>query len=124
MIHTFLAHSSVPHSFWNHALQMATYLLNILPRKFLSGKIPTQLMYHHDPTYTHLHVFGCFCYPLFPATTIHKLQPRSTMCVFLGYPLHHKGYKCFDLSRHKVTISRHVIFDETRFPFTHMHVPT
>ena len=113
MIRTMLAHSSVPPQFWHHALHMATYLLNILPCKTLQNQSPTQLLYHRDPSYTHLRVFGCLCYPLFPSPTVHKLQPRSTPCVFLGYPLNHRGYKCFDLSNRKLIISRHVIFDET-----------
>lgn len=123
MIRTLLAHASVPPSFWHHALQMATYLLNILPRKSLSHLSPTQLLYRRDPSYTHLRVFGCLCYPLFPSTTINKLQPRSTPCVFLGYPLNHRGYKCFDLSHRKIIISRHVIFDETQFPFASVTSP-
>jgi hypothetical protein len=102
---------------------MATYLLNILPCKTLKNQSPTQLLYHRDPTYTHLRAFGCLCYPLFPSSTIHKLQPRSTPSVFLGYPLNHRGYKCYDLSNRKLIISRHVIFDETQFPFTKMHSP-
>jgi hypothetical protein len=116
-----LTHSSVPTSFWHHAPHMTTYLLNILPCKTLQNKSPTQLLYHPDPTYTHLRVFGCLCYPLFPSSTIHKLQPRSTLCVFLGYPSNHRGYKCYDLSNRKLIISRHVIFDETKFLFTKMH---
>jgi hypothetical protein len=123
MIRTLLAHSSVPPSFWHHALQMATYLLNILPQKNLANYSPTQLLYHRDPSYTHLRVFGCLCYPLFPSTTINKLQPRSTPCVFLGYPINHRGYKCFDLSHRKIIISRHVIFDETQFPFSQLSSP-
>jgi len=59
MIRTMLAHSYVPPSFWHHALHMATYLLNILPCKTLQNKSPTQFLYHRDPTYTHLRVFGC-----------------------------------------------------------------
>lgn len=80
----------------------------------------TQLMYHRDPSYIDLRVFGCLCYPLFPSTTINKFQPRSTLNVFLGYPLNHRGYKCSDLSHRKIIISRHVIFNETQFPFAHM----
>jgi len=118
MVRTLLAHSPVPPSFWHHALQMATYLLNILPQKNLANYSPTQILYH-CPSYTHLRVFCCLCCPLFPSTTINKLQPRSTLCVFLGYPLNHKGYKCFDLLHIKIIISRHVIFDETQFPFAH-----
>lgn len=41
MIRTLLVHSSMPTSFWHHALQMATYLLNILPHKSLNHKSPT-----------------------------------------------------------------------------------
>jgi hypothetical protein len=54
----------------------------------------------------------------FSATTPHKLSPRSTLCVFLGYSPHHKGYLCFDRQSNHTIISRHVVFDETSFPFS------
>ena len=123
-IRTSLGHSSMPPSFWHHALRITTYLQNILPRKILSHHSPTQYLYHRDPSYTHLRVFGCLCYPLFPSTTINKLQARSTPCAFLGYPQNHGGYKCYDLSNKKIIISRHVIFDETQFPFAKTHTPS
>ncbi|XP_021747926.1 uncharacterized protein LOC110713790 [Chenopodium quinoa] len=123
MIRTLLAHSSVPPSFWHHALQMATYLHNILPTKLLAYDSPTKILYQQDPSYSHLRVFGCLCYPLLPSTTINKLQPRSTPCVFLGYPPNHRGYKCYDISSRKIIISRHVVFDETQFPFAKIHTP-
>ena len=69
----------------HHALEMATYLLNILPSKLLDYKSLTQIPYQKNPTYSHLRVFGCICFPLFPFTNIHKLQSRSTPCAFLGY---------------------------------------
>jgi hypothetical protein len=62
-------------------------------------------------------VFGCACYPNTAATSSHKLDPRSTLCVFLGYSPDHKGYRCFDLASRRVLISRHVVFDESSFPF-------
>ena len=81
------------------------------------------MLYQKDPSYSHLRVFGCLCYPLIPSTTIHKLQPRSTPCVFLGYPSNHRGYKCLELSSNKIIICRHVIFDETTFPYAKIHTP-
>ncbi|KAI3796959.1 hypothetical protein L1987_39646 [Smallanthus sonchifolius] len=124
VIRTLLAHAQLPNTYWHHALEMATYILNILPSKNHRYHNPTQLLYNQTPSYDHLRVFGCLCYPILPATTIHKLESRSNPCVFLGYPSHHRGYKCLDLKTHKLIISRHVVFDETIFPFTQITKPT
>lgn len=121
MIHTMLAHTSVPTSFWHHVLQMATYLLNILPHKTFQNQLSMQLLYHRDPTCTYMRVFFCLCYPLFFPSNIHKLQPRSTLYDLLGYTLNHRGYKCFDLSNLKLITLRNVIFDDTQFHFTEIH---
>jgi hypothetical protein len=40
------------------------------------------------------------------------------LCAFLGYSSDHKGYRCLDLTTNRVIISRHVVFDETTFPFS------
>jgi hypothetical protein len=68
------------------------------------------------PSYEHLRVFGCTCYPNTTATAPHKLSPRSTRCVFLGYSTDHKGYRCLDLSTNRLIIFRRVVFDEDSFP--------
>jgi hypothetical protein len=57
-------------------------------------------------------------------TTSHKLSPRSTCCLFLGYSPDHKGYRCLDLTSHHIIISRHVVFDEDVFPLTGSSPPT
>jgi hypothetical protein len=59
-------------------------------------------------------VFGCACYPN-TAATAHKLSPRSTRCLFLGYSADHKGYRCLDLVSHRIIISCHVVLDENVF---------
>ena len=117
IIRTLLAHASMQPSFWHHALQMATYLLNIKPNKKLALQTPTTILYQKSSSFSHLNVFGCLCFPLIPCTTRNKLQARSTPCIFLGYPSNHRGYKCFELSSRKIIISWHVIFDENTFPF-------
>ncbi|KAF8405677.1 hypothetical protein HHK36_007754 [Tetracentron sinense] len=47
----------------------------------------------------------------------HKLSPRSALCIFIGYSTLHKGYRCMRLTDSRVFVSRHVKFDETKFPF-------
>jgi hypothetical protein len=76
------------------------------------------------PSYEHHQVFGCACYPNTAATTPHKLTPRSTQCVFLGYSSDHKGYRYLDLSTTHLIVSQHVVFDEDSFTLTTSPNPT
>nr|GEW34525.1 putative ribonuclease H-like domain-containing protein [Tanacetum cinerariifolium] len=76
------------------------------------------LVYGFFPTFNHLRVFGCLCYPNLSATSEHKLALRSTACVYLGLSADHRGSRCYDLITHKVIISRHVRFDESYFPYS------
>ncbi|GJT00022.1 ribonuclease H-like domain-containing protein [Tanacetum coccineum] len=115
---TLLFQAHIPPSYWVEALNMAAHLLNILPSTAINNEIPFTKLHNKPPTYDHLRVFGCLCYP--HISFDHKLQPRSTACVFLGYPALHRGYRCLDLSTNKIIISRHVIFDEDQFPFGSM----
>ena len=124
IIRTLLCHASLPPSFWPHALNTVTYLLNILPSKLLGNLNPTHFLYRKSSTYTHQRVFGCLCFPLFPSTTIHKLHPRFAPCIFLGYPSSHRGYKSHDLSSRKIIISRHVLFDKATFPLSQSPSPS
>jgi hypothetical protein len=116
-MHTLLLHASMPASYWAEALATACYLLNRRPSSAIHSEIPFTHLYRKSPSYDHLRIFGYLCYPNLQATSAHKLAPRSTACVFLGYPSAHKGYRCLDLATGRVYISRHVIFDETHFPF-------
>lgn len=114
---TLLFHAFLPPSYWFYALETATYLLNILPSKVLNNNTPAFTLFGRTPSYDHIRVFGCLCFPNLSATAPNKLSPRSTPCVFLGYPVEHRGYRCLDLRTYKIIISRHVVFEETTFLF-------
>lgn len=118
IVRSLLFQAQLPGSLWVEALNTATYLINRHPIKTLGRHTTFFALYGTHLSYSHLRVFGCKCYPNLSATTPHKLAPRSTMCVFLGYPLNHKGYRCFDPVSNRVIISRHVVFDEHSFPYT------
>ncbi|GJS35570.1 retrovirus-related pol polyprotein from transposon TNT 1-94 [Tanacetum coccineum] len=101
---------------------MAVHTLNLLPTTTLSYRVPFEVLYGFFPSYTHLRVFGCLCYPNLSAITPHRLAPRSTACVFLGPSSDHRGYRCFDLITQRVIISRHINFDEDHFPYSLFHL--
>ena len=94
---------------------MATHLINRLPSKSIDNHTPYFKLHNTHLTYDHLRTFGCLCYPHVHAP--HKIAPRSTPCIFLGYPDYHRGYHCFDFHTKKIIIFRHVIFDEQTFPY-------
>jgi hypothetical protein len=74
------------------SLHAVTYLLNLLPTKAISAPSPHFALFSTTPSYIHLRVFGCDCYPNTSVTAPHKLAPRSCRCVFLGHSSEHKGY--------------------------------
>ena len=119
IMRTLLFQASMPPAYWAESLRTATYLFNLHPTKTLQNRTPHQALFGTPPSYAHLRVFGCRCYPNLSATMPHKLAPRSTECVLLGFPDNHKGYRCLDLTTNRVITSRHVVFDEQQFPFTH-----
>ncbi|KAJ9566959.1 hypothetical protein OSB04_002925 [Centaurea solstitialis] len=114
-VRTLLFHAHLPPTYWVEALHMAIHLLNLLPSTAINLDTPHYRLYQKHPSYSHLRIFGCLCYP--HLTTPHKLAPRSSPCVFLGYPSLHRGFRCLDLSTKRIIISRHVTFDESIFPF-------
>jgi hypothetical protein len=108
VIRTLLIHASLPGRYWAEGLHT----------KMISAAFPHVALFGSAPSYEHLRVFSCACYPNIADTASHKLAPRSTRCVFLGYSVDHKGYHCLDLSTNCLIVSRHVVFDEDSFPLT------
>jgi transposase InsO family protein len=68
VVRSLLFHASVPPVFWAAALGTATYLINILPTKTLNHSMPHFYLFGKHPSYEHLRVFGCTCYPNLSAT--------------------------------------------------------
>jgi hypothetical protein len=116
MLRSLLFQVSIPGRYWVEGLHTATYLLNRLPTKAISMTSPYFALYGVAPSYEHLRVFSCACYPNPSAKAAHKLAPRSTRCVFLGYSADHKGYLCLNFTNNIVG-SRPIVFNQVDFPF-------
>jgi transposase InsO family protein len=111
-----LSQSKLPMSYWSYAISTAAHLINKLPTPNLGNQSPWETLYHVSPDLTHLKTFGCECFPLLTPYTSHKLFPKTTPCVFIGYPLNTKGYYCLNPTTNRIYTSRHVLFNETVFP--------
>jgi hypothetical protein len=111
-----LSQSKLPMSYWSYAISTAAHLINRLPTPNLGHKSPWQVLYHKNPDLAYLRTFGSQCFPLLTPYTAHKLYPKTQPCIFLGYPLHSKGYYCLDPITLRLYVSRHVLFNENTFP--------
>lgn len=113
MLQSLLFQSFLPSQFWVEALNTAVHLLNILTSSKLKFKTPYELLFGKQPSYHHLRVFGCSCFPNLDDYLPHKLSPRSKHCIFLGYPANYKGFKCLNPLENKVML----FFQEDSFPY-------
>jgi histone deacetylase 1/2 len=73
VIRTLLVQSNLPPTFWVEALHTANHLINIRPSRAINHATPHFRLFNQHPTYSHLRVFGCLCFPNLYATTHNKL---------------------------------------------------
>ena len=122
--HLILSQASIPSLYWSYAIKTVVSLINLLPTSVMNFHSPLFKLYSTRPDLSQLKVFGCACYPNFRRYTTHKLEPRTVECIFLGYPTSFKGYLCLDIKSKRLYISRHVVFNESKFHFSTLAVST
>lgn len=111
--------SGVPQKYWVEAFVTANFLINLLPSSSLAeNHSPYEALTGSPPDYSALSVFGCACFPTLRDYAKNRFDPRSLQCILLGYNEKYKGYRCLHSATGRVYISRHVLFDESVFPFT------
>lgn len=113
---TLLAQAQLPFKFWWDAFHTALYDINRLPSSVFKLSTPYEKIFKHKPDYDFLKCFGCICYPYLRDYNKHKFAYHSSKCIFIGYSPSQKGYKCLHSSG-QVYVARHVIFDESTFPY-------
>ena len=99
---------NVPKSYWGDAVLSAAYLINRMPLKTLNFKSLLEIIQGTTSYLIPPKVFGCVCF-------VHrqhagKLDPQALKCVFIGYSITKKGYKCYHPLTRKVFVSVDVIF--------------
>ena len=123
-ITSLLSDSHLPARFWGEALSCFQHTLNQSPTAAVSGKTPAEVFYGRKPTVSHLRVFRCHAFAHIQKDKCSAFQPKSRKCIFLGYPLDYKGWKCWDPVTGEVFISRDVRFVETEMPGAELDLPS
>ncbi|KAL0295193.1 UNVERIFIED_CONTAM: Retrovirus-related Pol polyprotein from transposon TNT 1-94 [Sesamum radiatum] len=113
MVRSMMSFTELPPSFWGHALETAVKLLNILPSKSIR-KTSYEIWHGKPASYKYLRVWGS---PAYVKRLVgDKLDSRSSLCRFVGYPKETAGYYFYDPTEQKVFVSMNAVFLEKGFP--------
>jgi hypothetical protein len=115
MVRSLLFQACIPPTHWAEALHTTTHLLNILPTKTLQFSTLDLTLFSIAPVYDHLRLSLL-------SKPFHHSHMQTGPSV---YPLCFPGieYQCLDLDSNRISICRHVIFDESTFPLAKKSTP-
>ncbi|XP_019158475.1 PREDICTED: uncharacterized protein LOC109155214 [Ipomoea nil] len=120
-----LIESRVPKSFWPEAIATAAYLINRLPTNILKLKTPLQTLsgFTKVPPALTLQprIFGCSIFVHIPKTNRTKLDPCAEKCVFIGYGVNQKGYRCYNPKTRQMFTTMNCDFLETEYYYNSQH---
>jgi hypothetical protein len=107
-----LNEKNLPNYFWAEAVTTAVYIMNRTPTATIHGMTHEEKFTGKKLDVSHFKVFGCIAYVHVHNKKKSKLDPKVEKCIFIGYSLEQKGYRCFNLSTRKLQVNRDVVFDE------------
>jgi hypothetical protein len=97
------------------------YLNNRTPTRVNNFKTPLQILSSHVriPSILNLppKIFGCVAYVHLQKPSRSKFEPRAEKCVFLGFGMHQKGYKCYNPNTRKFFTTMDIVFLESEYFF-------
>ena len=90
-----------------------------MPSYVLHDQIPHSVLLPNQPLFClPPRVFGCACFVHILTHGQDKLSAKATECVFLGYSLLQRGYRCYSLDTNRYFISADVtFFKDSSFSF-------
>lgn len=108
--------TSLPMQYWSDSFFTSIFLINRLPSKVLQNIWLHDKLFFNPLDYNFLRVFVCLWFHFIRPFNKHKLEYRSTMCMFIGYCSYQHGYICLEASS-RGYVSRLVRFNGNVFPF-------
>ena len=112
MVRLMMSYSTLPISFWGYALNTTIHPLNLVPSNTVP-KTPMELWSGRKPSMTYLHIWGCLAHVL--KRKPDKLEPKSEVCLLVGYPKGTKGYLFYSRNDNKFFVSTNAKFFENDY---------
>jgi transposase InsO family protein len=94
--HAMLNEKNLPNYFWAEVVATVVYIMNQTPTITVHGMTHEEKFTGEKPDASHLRMFGCIAYVHVPDEKKSKLDPKAEKCIFIGYSLEQKGYRCFN----------------------------
>ncbi|RVW93252.1 Retrovirus-related Pol polyprotein from transposon TNT 1-94 [Vitis vinifera] len=114
--------TKTPISYWGEAITSAAYLINRVPSSSINFQTPLKALTNVvvAPTVPNLpsRVFGCVAFVHLHKHQRTKLTSHALQCVFVGYALHKKGYRCYHPPTRQMYITMDVVFHENLIYFS------
>ena len=106
----------LPQNWWEFTVDCATHVYNCTPIQHHDWKMPFENLKRTKPDVTHLRVFGRGTYVfLLEEVHVNKLNSKSKLMTFLGYPQGTKGYLFMRGPNNVLFTAVQALFDETLF---------
>ena len=106
--------AKLPYKLWAEAWNTARYLYtkSLVKAHDSTPEAKFKSFNGRKSIVKHLKVYGCTAFEHIPDELRTKLQPKSKKLILVGYATKEKAYRLWNPENDKISISRHVIFDE------------
>ncbi|MCO5591565.1 hypothetical protein L7F22_045552 [Adiantum nelumboides] len=95
-----MSEENIPPCYWVEAASTVVYIMNRTPTAAVHDMTLEETFAEKKPYVSHFKVFGCIGYMHMPDELRTKLDSKVEKCVFIGYPVEQKGYKCYNPVTH------------------------
>ena len=109
MVRSMMSFAQLPDWFWGYAVETVVYIVNMVPSKSVL-ETPYELWRGYKGSLRHFRIWGCPAHVLVQNSK--KLERRSKLCLFIGYPKETKGDLFYDPQENRVFVSTNATFLE------------
>ena len=107
LVRSMMSYASLLESFWRYALEIAQYILNLVPSKVVSTT-SKELCSRRNSSLSYVRIWGSPAYVLKRDPS--KLEAMTNVCLFVGYPKGTNDYLFYDPQEQRVLVSTNTRF--------------